>query len=297
MKLIKISLILIVILLLSSLVLAQKVGVGVYVLNLGKFDVNTGSFTVDFYLSMKCEDACSNDFEFLNGRASSIDKIIDLPNEKFYRIQANLNSPVDLRSFPFDQQLMQIIIEDKKNVIDEIEYYPIKSETSIDDSIAFTGWNIDGFKSESKKHFYNIYNETYSQYVFTIGISRIGFNSFLKTFLPVLFIILIVTCTYIMDPDKISTRLAMVSSSLVATVMFHISISNQIPPVGYLTTADKFMILTYFVLFLSFLLNIILLELQEQKRTELVEKIHRKTEYAMFIVTPVIYVLFFVIFI
>lgn len=273
----------------------QNVGIGLYILNMGKFDVSSGSFTVDFYLSMKCKENCSTDFEFINGRASSVDKIIDESNEKFYRIQANLNSPVDLRNFPFDSQKMQIILEDKNRQADELKFVPLKKESGIDDSIAFTGWNVDGWDAVSKVHDYNIYEENYSQYVFTVNISRIALNSFFKTFVPVFFILLIALFTFIMDPDKITTRLAVTSSSLVATVMFHISISNQIPPVGYLTIADQFMLLTYFILLSAVLMNILMLELLEQKKTELVEKVHRKTEFGIFIVVPVLYLIFFTI--
>ena len=65
--------------LLIPLVSAQEeVQVGLYILNLGKFDIATGSFTADFYLSLKCEANCSpENFEFMNGRASSFEKIID----------------------------------------------------------------------------------------------------------------------------------------------------------------------------------------------------------------------------
>src|SRR3989344_2898871 len=114
----------------------NQIKVGVYVLNLGKFDISTGAFAVDFYLSLKCESVCpKQDFEFMNGRASSIDKIIDAPSEKFYRIQANLNSPVNLKKFPFDRQNIQIIIEDKKKTIEELEYIPDLEASGIDDSI------------------------------------------------------------------------------------------------------------------------------------------------------------------
>ena len=167
-----------VLLLALPLVSAQDVGVGLYVLNLGKFDVATGSFTVDFYLDFKCESNCSPEFEFLNGRAASVDKIIDTENEKFYRIQANLNSPVNLMGFPFDKQKMQISLEDKRKQVDEINFVPLEDESGMDESIAFTGWNIDGVEIESKEHNYDIYDETYSQYVYTVNISRIGINSF-----------------------------------------------------------------------------------------------------------------------
>jgi len=137
----KIILLSLLFLLLLPLVQAQDVGVSLYLLNLGKFDISSGSFTADFYLEFKCLQECHpENFEFMNGRATSIDKIIDEPKEKFYRIQANLNSPVDLRSFPFDQQKMQIIIEDKEKTYEEQRYIPLQKESGIDESIAFTGW-------------------------------------------------------------------------------------------------------------------------------------------------------------
>ncbi len=273
----------------------KEVQVGLYLLNLGKFDIATGSFTADFYLDFQCEKECPEfDFEFMNGRASSIEKIIDEKDEKFYRIQANLNSPVNLRSFPFDRQEMQIIIEDKKATIDTLVYVPDIEESGIDNTIAFTGWRLGNWTAEERQHEYEVYDEVYSQYVFTIPINRIKVNSILKTFLPVIFILLVMLTGFFLGTDKILTRLTMAGSALVASVMFHISISNQIPPTGYLTFADKFMVLTYLIVLLTFGLNVIMLKLQDFKKKELVEKIHRYTEYSMFIIVAILYALLFI---
>ena len=279
----------------------DQVKVGVYMLNLGKFDVATGLYTADFYLSLKCEDVCSpENFEILNGKATSIEKIVDLPGEKFYRIQATLNSPVNLEKFPFDSQKLTLIIEDKKYTSDRLVYVPSGEETGIDDSIAFTGWNIDGWSTNVTAHEYSIYNETFSKYTYTINISKIAWSSFIKTFLPVLFIVIVVLFSFTLDPDKITTRISLCSSSLIAAVMFHIAISNQIPAVGYMTFADKFMILTYFILITSFIINLVIVELSESKdkaRKKLADEIHRNTEYSMLIITPILYLLLFWLFI
>ncbi len=276
---------------------AQDVNVSLYLLNLGKYDVGTGSFTADFYLQFQCDYDCSpKNFEFFNGRASSIDTIIDLPNEKFYRIQANLVSPPDLKRFPFDSQKMQIIIEDKVLPIDDLRYVAVLDQSGIEPSISFTGWNLDGWKSNVFEHHYGVYNETYSQYVFEVDVSRIVVNSFIKTFLPVIFILLVALSSFLLDPDKLATRIAMVSSGLIASVMFHISITNQIPPVGYLTFADKFMLVTYFVFLSSFLLNIAMFMLQGKQKLHHVKRLHVMTEYSVFIIVPIIYlVLFFLL--
>jgi hypothetical protein len=274
----------------------KNVKVGLYMLNLGKFDIATGSFTADFYLSMKCDSVCPNyNFEFMNGRASNFEKMLDTPNEKFYRIQANLVSPIDLKDFPFDEQKLEIILEDKEKTIDELVYVPNPEESGIDDSIIFIGWNLEDWKISNREHYYDIYDETYSQLVFEIPISRIMINAIFKTFLPIVFIILIMLSSFVLDPDKITTRIAMVSSALVASVMFHVSLANQIPPVSYLTFIDKFMILTYFVILICFIFNVILLELNEQKKEDLVKKLHRYTEFTMFIVVPLLYVALFIL--
>lgn len=292
-----VMIILLSVLLLCQLAYAEKVDVGLYVLNLGKYDISSGTFTADFYLSIKCPGNCSLDYEFVNGRATNIDTQIDEPNEKFYRILATLDSPVDLKDFPFDSQKMQIMIEDKYSTVEDLKFNPIKDESGLDDSISFSGWAIDGWSVESRDHYYPSNDETYSQYIYTINISRIPINSFFKTFLPVIFMVLIVMFSFVMDTDKIATRLAMTTSSLVAAVMFHISVANQIPPVGYLTLADKFMILTYFIFLLAAVMNIMILEFIEQKKVELAEKIHRKTEYCVFIIIPIIYLIFFLVFV
>ncbi|MEM3074751.1 MAG: hypothetical protein QW727_02300 [Candidatus Pacearchaeota archaeon] len=275
----------------------KNVKIGLYIINLGKFDIATGSFTADFYLSIKCDNQCpSQDFEFMNGRASSFEKIIDEKDEKFYRIQANLVSQIDLKKFPFDTQKLEIIIEDKKKTIEELTYVPNIEESGIDDSIIFIGWNIKEWNAYTKEHYYKVYDETYSQYVFEVPISRLLVNAIFKTFLPIIFIILVMLSSFVLDPDKITTRLAMVGSALVASVMFHVSLANQIPPLGYLTFIDKFMVMTYFVILLSFIFNVFLLELHERKKDEVVKKLHRITEYIMFIIIPLLYLCLFVFF-
>ena len=97
------------------------VSMGVYIVNIGRFDVGTGSFTADFYLwfSWKGNWSLEGDasgkafperFELMNGK---IDKITLLDSSRnlqggynylLYRIQASLTNPVNLQNYPLDQQ-------------------------------------------------------------------------------------------------------------------------------------------------------------------------------------------------
>jgi hypothetical protein len=280
----------------------QQILVGIYVLSIGKLDISTGSFTVDFYLDLKSKDpknqvtADAAALEFMNGRGT-FELVEDKGYEKFYRVLATLSTPIDLRRFPFDAQKMQIILENKTNSLEQVKYIPLTAESGMDQAIVFPGWNIKGWEATSTAHEYPVYktpegkNEVYSQYIFSVNIARIPMNSFLKTFLPVLFLMLIVMASFILDPDKVTTRLAAISSALVASAMFHVSISGQIPPVGYLTFADKFMVLTYLILLMSFCLSlgVYIMQSKPGKQARAL-KLHHFTEVIIFVGLPALYV-------
>ena len=270
----------------------QEVSVGVYVLSVGRLDIGTGSFSADFYLSLKSDGPVPESFEFMNG-TGALDKIIDKPNEKFYRVKASLSSPIDFKRFPFDTQNLQIILEDKEKTIKELVYVPEMKETGFDQSVMFPGWVITGWKPSVSRHDYPAYEETYSQYVFNVGIGRIKFNSFLKTFLPIFVLMLITVTSFILNPDQIVTRLGAVSSTLMATVMMGISISSQIPPVGYLTFADKVMIVTFVLLLSAFFLNVMIFVLQGKGKKEETKTLNKWAERLMFFGVPICYVLLF----
>jgi len=284
----------------------QKVKVGLYVLSLGKLDVSSGTYTVDFYLQLDSDKPIpDSSFEFMNGLTNSLEKVEDTVTpekavageaqkfEKFYRIKATLNTPIDLRRFPFDRQQMLIVIEDKTRTMEEVVYEADDKASGLDPAIFFPGWDITGWTLQTPEHDYKVYDEKFSQLKYAIDIQRVRLNSFLKTFLPVIFLMLIVMASFILDPEKITTRLAAISSALVASAMFHISISGQIPAVGYLTFADKFMVLTYLLLLCSFFLSIRVFMLQGRNELEGAKKLNKLSEFLVLIGMPVLYLCLF----
>lgn len=263
---------------------ANETKIGIYVINAGKFDPQSGTYNVDFYMNMNCENNCSTDFEFTNGRATSIDKIIDLPNEKFYRIVATLQDPVDFRKFPFDSHTLSISLEDKFQTTQNMVYVPDLEKSGVEKEVQFVGWQFKNWSTKITEHYYKPYDETYSKYQFNINLEREALSSILKIFVPVLFIMLLNFFAHFPDPDKITTRITMHSSFLIAAVMFHVAIGNQLPALGYLTVADKFMFASYLSLAFSLFSAIVILELTEEKKTELVAKIHKMSGIASFII-------------
>jgi len=243
-----------------------KVYVGVYVLNLGKFELATGAYTVDFYLSLRSQELVEmGDFEFMNGRAATVDKLIDTPTEKFYRIQANLSQNLDLRRYPFDEHLLTIEIEDKRRTVDELVYVVDEQNCGVDPGVIVVGWRLAGWEAKVLAHDYEIYGETYSRFVFGLRIQRVVLNAVIKSFLPIACMVLVGFLSLLLAPDKVTTRLSLNISTLLGAVMFHVNLTASIPPVGYLTLADRIMIVTYVVLVLILFSGVALLRWAEKE--------------------------------
>ena len=215
---------------LQTLSHSQEVRIGTYIINAGKFDPQSGSYTVDFYLSMQCEVNCSANFEFANGRSTTVDKITDLPNNKFYRIQANLQNSPDFRKFPFDSQELTIEIEDKTKTKNELEYAINEKETGISKSVSFIGWDLKNWSTRVESIEYPVYDEVYSRYIFSINLQRESLSSLLKVFFPVMLILLLNFFAHFPNPDKVASRITLHTSFIIAAVMFHVAIGNQLPP-------------------------------------------------------------------
>ncbi|MBI2584242.1 MAG: hypothetical protein HYW25_06230 [Candidatus Aenigmarchaeota archaeon] len=274
----------------------QEVMVGIYVLNIGKFDVSSGSYTVDFYLSMRCETACEPDkFEFMNGRAISLDRLIDKPNEKFYRIQAALSQNIDLRSYPFDRHKLSIEVEDKLKAKERLVYAPDAENSGVDPLVTIVGWELAGWDAEVIDHNYAEYGETFSRFIFNINIERITLSAILKLFLPVFFIVFVGLLALLLGIDKLPQRLGVNTSTLLAAVFFHINSTSSIPPVGYLTFADKFMIITYIVLITALFSTIMLMRHTEKKEEEKAKRMNRIAMLAVPAITLLLYIAIFAI--
>ena len=272
-----------------------KVNISVYVLSLGKLDLDRATVPADFYLTFDCAgDKCPPfDFEVMNGRISGSSKVEDLPNRKMYRIYADLRPTIDLRKFPFDRQTISIVIEDKGLEKDDLVYVADVKKTGLDDDIALPGWTLGQWTTTVADHDYDVLGEAYSRYTFAVEASKPLLNAFLKTLMPIVFIFLIVTFSYVIPVEKTDNRLSAATASLIGSVMFHVAITNQNPPLGYMTFADKIMLIVYGFLFLTIAYNVFVYELVQRKQEDRARAVHQSVRFKVIVGAPLTFALLF----
>ena len=242
-----------------------EVDVGVLVLNMGNYDVNKGTYLLDFYLFLKWDPAeapanfTPEKLEFMNGRASAKDKIFDATDaegrrEVWYRIQANLYSEPHFDKFPFDTQNLEIQFEDPVFTSADLVYVPMQDESGIDEGFVAAGWRVADPAFEVVEKEYR-FGETYSRGKFTITLSREPFSTAIKTMLPPIAFMLVSGISFFLHPTKWANRLGLGTSMIISAVMFHISQTLPLPPIARLMFFDKVMLAVYAFLVCSLLVT------------------------------------------
>lgn len=257
-----------------------KVKVGIYLLNIGKLDIGAGTYGMDFYISFRCSEDCQpGNFEILNGRAS-VEKNDDEPHFKVFRVRADLVAQLDLRSFPFDAHRLTISLEDKVLQDNRLIYEPDMQMTGVHPSAVVVGWSLDKqWRVQIDRDSYEVYGQSYSRATFSIGAQRPKLSAFLKNLTPALIITLSGFLALLMGADKATSRLTLTTSALVGSVLFHINMTSSMPPIGYLTFGDRFMMINYIGLVLVLMVNVKVLAISEAGATTLAGSMLDKIKY------------------
>jgi len=277
----------------------KEITLSTYILGIDEYAEQTGSYAISYALIMDCNYDCNiDDLVLLNGW---IRNIVPLREEetggrylRSYRLFGHLVDHVELQKYPFDTQTISIAYEHKTLQHDELDILP-GPFVSVDSAVGLPGWEFEGAGAEVHTRMY-ITNRAYDKYVHTLVLKRGELGAFFTHFFPVLLIMTILVFTYILKLDKVDLRLGISSSILLAAMVFHLTIANRLPPLGYLTFAGKFMILTYIVALFTFMVNIGLLKLTELKLTKAAARYNVTARHIALAAIPIAYIILFVFF-
>jgi len=279
----------------------EAVRVGVYILSVGNLDTTTGRYTIDFFLNFKCVTIPCDPSEFDLMNAGSDTTIEDQTDpavrgkEFYYRIRASLRTNLNLRNFPFDEHTLVIELEDKNKNDQSYVMIADPKQSGIDESIFVSGWDLNNEISGTVlSHNYDVYDEAYSRARFTIHIYHSPFSSFMKGLFAAIVIVFVGMLSFLMKPEAAVDRIELTSATLASAIFYHLTLTASIPPVGYLTYGDRFMILQYIFITIALGVAVSLFLLQpgegdeaDEEKQALIDQIHGMTRWTV----PVLWVI------
>lgn len=256
------------------------------VLNISNIDLSAGTYAVDFFISFICETPpCQYEPHWDVMNATEIitpeDQGTSVPFQVYdYRLKTSLIGYVDYTFYPFDYLYIDIIIEDKEYSKDELVYRAAAVEV---DPMLFnpSGWYYRPEHNGDTNDIVIYPNDDilYDRLYIWLFMERDRFSGFMKTIFAALVIVLVGMLSFLMKAEAAGERLALVSSTLVAVVLYHISLVSGVPATGYLTFIDKFMIGTYAVVFISLVVSVIMMVYKNNDQLEKAEKLHLRTRW------------------
>ena len=245
-----------------------EVELGIYVLTLGNHDVNKGTYVMDFYLVLRWNASAApasftpEKFEFMNGRASAKERIFDATDETtgvretWYRVQANLYAEPTFKDYPYDTQHLSVVLEDPAANATSLVYVPMESMIGLDDGFRAAGWRVGEpvFTISDKDY---RFGETYSRASLTLDLSRERVSTSVKSLLPPVAFMVVSGLSFFIHPTKWANRVGLGTGMLISAVMFHVSQTVSLPPLGHLILFDKIMIAVYAFLVGSLIVTVL----------------------------------------
>lgn len=261
--------------------------VKITVMNLSEIDLTAGTYTLDFYISFICQQPpCQNEpnWDLMNaiGDIAPVEQGTSVPFTSYdYRLKTTLIGYVDYTFYPFDYLYLEMFIEDKELSRDQLTYQ--LEALKVDPMFNPAGWYYkpeqNGWQVDPISYFDG--NFKYDRLYLWMFFERDRFGAFMKTIFAALVIVLVGMLSYLLGVQDAKERLALTSSTLVAIVLYHISLIEGVPTTGYLTFVDKFMIATYIVVFLSLVVSVLLMFFMDHQQKARAEKLHRATRWAV----------------
>ena len=230
--------------------------VGLVIREVREFNIQTGGFEADFFLSLTSDKDMPNlSPVFTNGHEVTLAPLADTPTFKVFSVTGKFSSDIDLRLYPFDVQKLTIEMEDLKAGVDQLIFEADKQRTSLDESFLLASFGVAGIGAEVGKHKYpprfdrdDLY---VSRYKFTLTVDRFATSAAFSVFVPAFIIVLISLTGMWVPPDELEVRSNAGAPMLAAAVLFHYSLIQSLPATGYLTHADKLMLGVYVSLLLN----------------------------------------------
>ncbi len=245
---------------------ADKVTVGAYINDIHELDFRSHTYSVDLYIWFRWKNAAANpvkSMEFMNRynptdhqRDTLLDEPKKMPDGSLYGIireQGRFASKFRLEKYPFDAQSLKIVFEDTVASVALQTYSAAPDAVSANPDIQLPGYKVAAPRMTVSENRYPTNfgdislanNETYSRVTIDVPVTRPLITVSIKTFVPILLIIMSATLVLFVRPGFVEGRIGLAITALLTLVALQLTASASLPEVDYLMLIDKAYLASY----------------------------------------------------
>ncbi|MDX2470776.1 MAG: hypothetical protein QNL04_09415, partial [SAR324 cluster bacterium] len=195
------------------------------------------------------------------GREIENEELIIYPDgtvEYREKFSALMEAHYDLIQFPFDKQHLEIEMESFAWDYKIVKYHAHKSKIGFSAEFKIPEWEIDNVKSkvEDVKEIRD--RSAFSEFLLDIEVDRISGFYLWKVILPLMILVMVSWSIFWMSGDSLADRMSVSLTGILTIVAYQFLISEILPRVPYFTFMDAILMLSFGLIALTILVNIII---------------------------------------
>jgi len=198
------------------------------------------------------------------------------------KVTVEHTSDINVARYPFDQHDLEIEVGDEGDAIDGVVFKPMEGPDAIGlgHDVRLTGWELGPLTAKQLVTTDKHTKKPVTHVDFQLHARRPKVASFVKGFLAVCFQLLIALVALVLAVKNAPNRLGLATGALIAVATAHNQVSSQIG-VSYLTSADKFFFLSYFLLLMNVIFTAVIIRASEKENDAVVQRTNRIAWYVL----------------
>jgi hypothetical protein len=250
-----------------------EVIVGAYINDIQELDFKANNYVVDLYVWFRWRAPDidpSKTMEFMNRYASDdnvrealYDKPKEMPDgslQSIIRYQGRFSTKFPLEKYPFDTQILTVVMEDTLLGDDKQIYVPdTDGGINLNPQITLPGFKVGkptmriapntyptnfGDLSEPEA-------DAYSRLALSIPVTRPIVAMSIKAFVPIMLIVACAALVFFVRPRYIEGRIGLGITALLTLVALQLASGASLPDVDYLMMLDKIYLLAYLFIIIA----------------------------------------------
>lgn len=202
------------------------------------------------------------------------------------RLFGQLSSPLDLRDFPFDRQRLPIDLVAVGHSPQQVAF-SVGERTGRRESFSVAGWSLELAEPRVEAEYVRAVDRRLAAVRFTLDAER-HFEYYLwKMLVPLSLIIFMAWTVFWIEPKNVGPQIGISTATVFTLIAFQFSLGRLLPPVSYLTRADKFLLGATLLVFAALGEAILTGKLADTEREETARRVDRWARWiyaALFVV-------------
>ena len=176
-------------------------------------------------------------------------------------ISAQINSTcranLDYRRFPFDSQVLPVILESFAWNNSVVELVTDPARTGFAPEFSLAEWNVEALDSRVDDVLRVRDDTSFSNIHYEVGIQRQSGYYLWKIFLTVIIIVSLTFVVFWMSDERLGRRAGVSSSGILTVIAYQFVTTATLPRVSYLTVADRVMTISIITIAATMVMSVI----------------------------------------